>query len=268
MPRNVYTVIIPTLNEEVCLPKLLSNLTRQTNQDFKVIIVDGNSNDRTKIKAESFNSKLNLIIYTVNMRSASYQRNFGANKADDGVLIFMDADITIPSSFIRKIKETFKSKNPSLLTTYIKTDEKGVKPIETGTNLIFELSKLINSPALYGSMLAVKKSIFVKVGGFNEKMKYKEDTELARKIYKKGYKYVILKNTYYEWSLRRFRKLGTVKTLQKYFLLNLNKTLDYQMGGHLFVEKTIQKLQKTRTKELEIKVNNFVEKIIENLKIK
>lgn len=268
MPKNTYSIIIPTLNEEKCLPALLKNLSRQTDRDFEVIIVDGHSEDKTKSKAETFKGKLNLSFFEVEKRNVSYQRNFGANVAKSEILIFLDADTLIPSNFIKKVKDAFKSKKADLLTTYIKTDEKGIKPIETGTNIIFEVTRLMGSPALYGSMLAVRKKAFKQVHGFDEKLRYKEDSKLAQDIYKEGYKYIVLSNTYYYWSLRRFRKLGVLRTLQNYIILNFNKTFDYQMGGHLFIENTLKKVKRSRPKEFEKRFNIFVERLLENFRLK
>ena len=49
-----YSVIIPTLNEEKFLPKLLTSLAAQTRREFEVIVVDGASEDKTRTMAESF----------------------------------------------------------------------------------------------------------------------------------------------------------------------------------------------------------------------
>ncbi len=49
-----YSIIIPTLNEEKYLPLLLSDLNKQKEKNFEVIIVDGSSIDNTKKEAEKF----------------------------------------------------------------------------------------------------------------------------------------------------------------------------------------------------------------------
>src|SRR3989338_5592431 len=47
MNKPYFSVIIPTLNEEKYLPKLLKDLVSQTYRDFEVVLVDGNSDDKT-----------------------------------------------------------------------------------------------------------------------------------------------------------------------------------------------------------------------------
>ena len=41
------SIIIPTLNEQFYLPKLLAALEKQTFRDFEVTVVDGGSGDKT-----------------------------------------------------------------------------------------------------------------------------------------------------------------------------------------------------------------------------
>jgi len=44
----VVSIIIPTLNEEKHIRRLLKTLRRQTCKDFEMIIIDGNSKDNTR----------------------------------------------------------------------------------------------------------------------------------------------------------------------------------------------------------------------------
>ena len=44
------SIIIPAFNEEKYLPKLLITLSKQTFTNFEVIVVDGNSEDKTQLE--------------------------------------------------------------------------------------------------------------------------------------------------------------------------------------------------------------------------
>lgn len=245
MQKPYFSVVIPCLNEEGYLPLLLNNLTSQLFKDFEVIVVDGNSDDKTKEVALSFALNLDLTVVTSEKRSASYQRNLGARHARAKIIVFFDADTQIPKNYLSKIFQAFETKNPDMLTTWIKVKskkEKG-KAIEIGSNLIFELALFFGTAAVYGSMLAVKKSVFTKVGGFRVRMKFREDTELAQRVVKKGYLFVILRNTRYIFSTRRFKGNGFWKKIQQAAILNIASafnlkrllaSLDYPMGGHVF----------------------------------
>ena len=45
------SIIVPTLNEERYIGRILRSLKNQTFKDFEVIIVDADSKDKTKKKA-------------------------------------------------------------------------------------------------------------------------------------------------------------------------------------------------------------------------
>ena len=87
------SIIIPTLNEENYVGKLLDCLCRQTYKDFEVIVVDGNSRDKTISVVEKFRKKLNLRLIK-SERGVSLQRNVGAKHSKYDRLVFFDADIT------------------------------------------------------------------------------------------------------------------------------------------------------------------------------
>ena len=160
-------------------------------------------------------------------------------------MIFFDADTKIPKKFLQNVKKTFVEQNPDILTTWLKTDSKlkTDKAIEIGMNSIFEISNFFGTPSTVGAFMAIRKNVFTKLKGFNEKMRFAEDTDLLERIVKSGHNYTISRDNYYYFSLRRFKKEGTLKSLRQYALLNLNRALkinkftnlpDYEMGGHLF----------------------------------
>jgi glycosyltransferase involved in cell wall biosynthesis len=101
---NELSIIVPALNEEKYLPKLLNSILQQ---DFKgkteVIIVDGNSEDRTIEVTERFKKKIpNFSILSLSKRGIGYQRNMGAKKAKYKYLLFIDADIILPKHFLNR----------------------------------------------------------------------------------------------------------------------------------------------------------------------
>ena len=72
MSKNIFfSVIVPTLNEEDYLPKLLTDLCKQHNKNFEVIIVDGDSDDKTNLVCEQFRSKMPIHFYNVKKRNLS-----------------------------------------------------------------------------------------------------------------------------------------------------------------------------------------------------
>lgn len=236
------SVVIPCLNEEHFLPFLLKNLNSQTYSNFEVIVVDGHSDDKTAQVTKNFPSKYPLKLYNTTVRNVGFQRNLGVKKAEGKVIVFFDADTQIPKNYLKKIAQTFKTKHPHLLTTYIKVNS--TKPIEKiyelQSNLLFEFGKISKTGSSYGSMQAVKRSAFLDIGGYDTKTRFGEDGQLFFKLLKHNYKYIILKTPRYIFSMRRFQAEGAFKPLFLQFRINIDILLHgyhsklgkkYQMGG-------------------------------------
>ena len=58
MASDMLSIIIPTLNEEEYLPRLLESIRRQTYRDYEIIVADNNSEDQTRAIAESFGARV------------------------------------------------------------------------------------------------------------------------------------------------------------------------------------------------------------------
>ena len=92
--KPYFSIIIPTLNEEIHLPVLLESLSAQTFRGFEVIVSDSNSEDATRENALSFSNKVpKLLVITKSERNVGVARNNGAKIAAGDYLIFLDADV-------------------------------------------------------------------------------------------------------------------------------------------------------------------------------
>jgi len=237
----IFTIVIPTLNEEKYLPALLKDLKDQSYKDFEIIIVDGKSTDYTVKEALKFNNKLSQVIISSNNRNVATQRNLGAKRAMSKWIIFMDADNRIPRFFLTGVRYRTIKDNPDVFTCWCKTEEKGSedKAIEVFLNLSLETLKLIDYPAALGALIGIKSKSFGKIGGFDVKTMFAEDGDFIREAFKKGFKFSVFRDPYYIYSFRRYKKVGKMKTLRNYVRLNLKKLIklkikhskEYPMGG-------------------------------------
>ena len=237
-----FSIIIPCLNEEKSLPLLLKDLSNQTLQDFEVIVVDGHSKDKTVEKAQEFKKLLpSLTILTSKIRNVSVQRNMGGEAGIGEYLLFNDADNRLPKHFLEGVKYHQGVKPTDMFTTWCLPDSKrrSDKSIATSLNMLTEAGLRVGTPGALGAMIGCRRSLFGKIGGFNPQVAFAEDTEFIRQGYRKGYSFSVIHEPRYVYSLRRFRKIGTLKLLQKYAVLNLkmmtNQKVDqkkeYPMGG-------------------------------------
>lgn len=93
------SIIIRTRNEQKWLGTVLEMLSKQTEKDFEVIIVDSESTDQTLRIAEKFSLTINLNIYQIKFEDFTYPYacNFGAQRAHGDFLVYLSGH-SVPKS--------------------------------------------------------------------------------------------------------------------------------------------------------------------------
>jgi len=246
MAKPFFSIVIPTLNEEKYLPRVLKDVARQIDKDYEVIVVDGKSEDRTVVKAREYEKKLTRMkVIEGQKRNVSWQRNAGAKAAEGRWLIFLDADVSVPLNFLSEIHNFVQvQKQCRFLTTWMKPDspKKSDRLLANLANVMMEIANGADKPAVGGFNMIVERKTFLRVGGFNENWVpgMSEDYELAKRLVKYGADLNILKSPKIVMSFRRFRREGTLNLLRKYalaitvFLLEgpmAREVNEYPMGG-------------------------------------
>lgn len=208
------SIVIPTLNEEKYLSKLLKSIKNQTFKDYEIIVSDNNSKDNTKKIAKKFNCK------TVKGGYPGKARNNGANFAKYD-LLFIDADIILQDK--NHLKNFLKKSKDYDMTT--------CKILPISNNLFHKIYYFIKNYAnkflfiekkhVSGQFLYVKKIMFEKVKGYDESLILAEEHDLAQRVFKIGGKIGFFMDIYVMNSVRRIEKEGflrqTFKTLYSEF---------------------------------------------------
>lgn len=275
MKKLKITVVIPTLNEEHFLPHLLSSLAIQTDPDFEVIVVDGNSEDRTIAVAKTYADRLpQLQVVTGPVRCLPDQRNFGASLGKGDWFVFSDADnIFLPYAIerIRAYIEEHTAVQPQLLATWCRpdTDTVGDAFLALFSNMIIEGSLSVKRQFSPGPLTIVSRWAFDRVGGYTNGLKWGEDVDFGNKMQKSGIRLSVIREVLYVWSMRRFRNEGKLKFAQQavkaaFYVLLTNKALTsgYEMGGHLYKKKKKPK-NASVLKKLTIDVKKLLQEVFE-----
>ncbi|HJZ06243.1 hypothetical protein A2634_02230 [Candidatus Amesbacteria bacterium RIFCSPHIGHO2_01_FULL_48_32] len=238
--RPFFSVIIPTLNEERYLPKLLKCLEGQLDRSFEVVVVDGKSEDKTVEKAQG------LEVIISEKRNVSWQRNLGAKRARGKYLVFLDADVEVPANYLSEIHHyLLVNKDCRVMTTWMRPDSNNDsdKAMVLLMNLIVEVAKMAEKPVVGGYNIVIRKSVFENVGGFNPKIKIGEDYDLISRLAKVGETMQILRRVRATLSLRRYRHEGTLTYLRQAAVGTLSfwlkgpitrELFDYPMGGEIY----------------------------------
>lgn len=231
--KSSFSLVIPTLNEEKYLPGLLNDLAGQTYKDFEVIIVDGGSEDKTRTLALSFAGKFRkFTLVESDKKNVSYQRNLGARKASSDWIIFFDADNRLPAYFLLGIEYFIETKKCDVISSWIEPDFNTKKDKATATliNLYLESQKNTKTPYLIESFIGIKKQLFDRVHGFNEKLIVSEGQDLIKRALKRKTKYELLRNPRYTYSFRRLRKHNSFKMLQNFAIIEIARLTNHKLS--------------------------------------
>lgn len=272
MKAPKFSIIIPTLNEEKFLPKLLDSLSHQTKTNFEVIVVDGKSKDATVSVANSYTEKVpSLTTIISEKRGLPVQRNLGATTATGEWLLFIDADSVLLPYCISQIDTYITRESPTFFTSWCTPDSNDIGDalIVLFWNLVLESLIRLKRQLSPGPLTVIRKDVFSEIGGYDLTHDFNEDVDLSLRLYKHGIALSMLRETVYVVSLRRLRAQGKLKVAQQYvqaslpvlfFSKSLSKMPGYIMGGHLYDKK------KKPLKSLELKsINKKLQAILKDL---
>lgn len=240
-----FSVVIPTLNEEVNLPVLLNSIYQNHYEQLEVIISDNVSKDNTRNKAMEFKDKIkNLYFLEHKSKNVSQARNFGASHAKGEFIVFFDSDVEIEKSFFVKIAQEIEKYNVDTLTVWNRAKNNDIRGIILWglLNLSMTLSQHIK-PAANGPCIIIKMELFEKINGFDETIVFGEDFDLTQRAVKEDSKFKVFSTPILYVSTRRFKQEGFFVSLYKSFKAILYQLLfgpirkpifEYEMGGQNF----------------------------------
>ena len=187
------SVVIPVLNDDQALHKLLTHLEKAQNRDdFEIIVVDG-ENRQTPPYADW--SRIRWLPSPKASRAA--QLNIGARRASNEVLYFVHADTLPPYSFAMDINHAIDQ--GKLAGGYR-------LKLVSGPFLLCINSFMTRYPTLFSGggdqSLFILRELFMAENGYDEKYSIMEDFELVRRLRPKTGYHIIPKNI--EASSRKY----------------------------------------------------------------
>jgi glycosyltransferase involved in cell wall biosynthesis len=208
------SVVIPAWNEENYIGRCLDSILKQdTLVSYEVIVVNNNSVDQT---VNITKSKKGAILLNESRQGVAFARNTGAKAARGAIIAFVDADCIPPFDHLKKIFTFFQSneKEVGLVGPYVYYDGNFLAKFATYNlnyySLYYRIKKITDGfQEFSGGDFVIRKQVFESVGGFNEKITdiiYPEDLELAKRIFKAGYKLYFDKNFKMPTSFRRVKR--------------------------------------------------------------
>lgn len=190
-------MIIPTYNGAHKLPSILNAIAEQNVKPDEVLIVVDGSTDNTQEVLDQFrNCVFNLKAVYQENRGRAGVRNKGAKEAKGKLLIFFDDDMYPEPSCIEKhvsfhaehknsivtggIKENPQASKADLHQFRVYLSEKWTNTLKQSSGTKLKKENLFLSAANF----SIPRSLFWKIGGFDEQLNDAEDFDLAVRAWK------------------------------------------------------------------------------------
>jgi len=209
MKRPQISVIIPVLNEENTVGKLLTELKKRSESGVcEFIVADGGSTDSTRDIAESEGA----TVIQSGKKGRAVQMNAGAAFANAEILYFLHADTIPPSKFdLHIIKSVNNGYGAGCF--YLQFDDS-----HPGLRFYSWFTRLKSTFIRFGDQsLFVTVSVFKEINGYDESLVVMEDQKIVREI-KRHTRFKVVDKPVIT-SARKYRNNGVYRLQAVFFLI-------------------------------------------------
>lgn len=191
-----YSIIVPVFNRPDEIDELLESLTRQTFNDFEVIIVEDGSQKPCKEVCDKYTDKLNLKYFMKENSGPGQSRNYGAERSEGEYLLILDSDVVLPENYLYAIEEELHRDKAD---AFGGPDRAHNSFTDTQKAISYSMTSFFTTGGIRGGKkkmdkfyprsfnMGIRREVYNKLGGFS-KMRFGEDIDFSIRIFKAGCK--------------------------------------------------------------------------------
>ena len=205
-----YSFIIPVYNRPDEVDELLDSLTRQTLQDFEVIIVEDGSSVPCKDITDKYTSLLNIHYFNKPNSGPGQTRNYGVDRANGEYMLILDSDCILPETYLEEVEKELERREADAFGGPDRAHE-SFTDVQKAIN--YAMTSFFTTGGIRGGKkkmdkfyprsfnMGVRKDVYQVLGGFS-KMRFGEDIDFSIRIFKGGYRYRLFPEAWV-WHKRR-----------------------------------------------------------------
>lgn len=185
-------VVIPVYNAAASLGRCLDALGRSSLRDFELIIVDDGSSDRS---ADIARARCRQFIQMQRNCGPAAARNAGSRQARAELLFFLDADVLVQPDTLQRVLQVF-DREPGIAATFC-----AYQPDTPARNFCSQYKNLLHhythqvsareAASFCGGYGAIRRAVFLSVGGFDPALRAMEDVELGYRLHQAGHRILL-----------------------------------------------------------------------------
>ncbi|MBR5654661.1 MAG: glycosyltransferase [Prevotella sp.] len=210
-----YSIIVPVFNRPDEVDELLESLTRQTEKDFEVIIVEDGSTKDCKSVCEGYANTLDLHYFYKDNSGPGQSRNYGAERAHGEYLIVLDSDVVLPEGYLSEVEKELQ-REPA--DAFGGPDRSHESFTDTQKAISYSMTSFFTTGGIRGGKkkldkfyprsfnMGIRRDVYKQLGGFS-KMRFGEDIDFSYRIVQNGCRCRLFPEAWV-WHKRRtdFRK--------------------------------------------------------------
>jgi glycosyltransferase involved in cell wall biosynthesis len=181
------SVIVPVYNGGEAFRQCLASLAAVAPRPLEVIVVaDGDTDGSWRVGREFVARVLRLS----ERGGPARARNLGARRARGDILLFLDADVTVPPDLIARVTAAFRQE-PGLDALFGSYDDD-----PAATNFLSQYKNLFHhhlyqtgreeATTFWTACGAIRREVFAALGGFDESYRWSQDIELGYRLTRTG----------------------------------------------------------------------------------
>ena len=191
-----YSVIVPVFNRPDEVEELLDSLTRQTRQDFEVLLVEDGSTVPCEEVARRYEGRLAVRYFSKPNSGPGQTRNYGAERAEGQWLIILDSDVIVPEGYFAAVDAELEREPADAFGGPDRAHE-SFSDIQKAIN--YAMTSFFTTGGIRGGKkkldkfyprsfnMGIRREAYTALGGFS-KMRFGEDIDLSIRIFKAGYR--------------------------------------------------------------------------------
>lgn len=211
------SVVVPSYNEEGAIGRCLASLADQTlpRGEYEVIVVDGNSADRTRAIAAEYADR----VFVQSSPKVGGARNDGVLAAAAPLVATTDADCALPRNWVERARDALSREGVVMVYGPVDPIEDGIKNrLSLGVaNLAAAVASRVGFHYTLGCNTAFRKDAFVRAGMYRT-VDAGDDLEVARRMVREG-RVVYDRGLRVGFSMRRYEQFGTLRSLYQWLYI-------------------------------------------------
>ena len=242
-------VVLPNYNSAPYLEETINSIINQTFKNWKLTIVDGNSNIETQKILNKYSTHENInIVWLKKNKRAGFCRNLAIRNSKSDYIAFIDSDdLWEKDKLSKQLNFMLKNKYDFTYTNYqpFKSEQKENKLREIIPEKFFTFKKFVTNTSIATSTMIVKRSIIENIKFSSTKIceDYFFKCQILKKVHyayclsKNLMKYRIrkgslqsnkIRNLYWIWYINKnYNKMILFKNFWSIFCISINSIKKY-----------------------------------------